>query len=120
MTKMTKRDWYGRLAKIVEDSNASDKGEALAFIAHQVELLDNRSSNTKPTKNQQANVGISESIKVALGNAGRAVTVTELLTDSTLSGFTNQKISSLLRQMVEKGEVIRTEEKKKAYCSLAE
>lgn len=118
--KMTKRDWYGRLASIVEASEASDKAEILAFVNHQIELLDNRASNSKPTKTQQENVAIYEKIRDVLSGADRALTVTELLTYPELSEFTNQKISALLRQMVKNGEVIRTEEKKKAYFSLAE
>ena len=45
------------------------------------------------------------------------MTVTEMLTDSRLTGYTNQKISSMLRFMTD---VVKTTDKKKSYFSLAE
>lgn len=126
--KMTKKDWYGVIKGIVEASDYENKAGAVEFIDHQIELLANRSNGSKPTKDQRANVEFRKNIAEALRSAGRAVTVTELmavmpavvLTAEGEIPVTNQKVSALLRQMKLNGEVVRTEDKKKAYFALAE
>ena len=121
MTKMTKRDWFEAIAKVVEGSEYARKDEALEFIAHEVELLQNRRSTGKLTATQKENVAIREKIKVALAEIGKPVTITELIKGvPAMAGYSNQKLSALLRQMKEAGEVVKTVEKKKAYFSLAE
>lgn len=126
--KMTKKDWYGVIKGIVEASDCENKVGAIEFIDHQMELLANRSNGSKPTKNQRVNVEFRKNIAEALRTAGKAVTVTELigimpnavLTSEGEIPVTNQKVSALLRQMKLAGEVVRTEEKKKAHFALAE
>ena len=121
MTKMTKRDWFEAIAKVVEGSEYAHKDEALEFIAHEVELLQNRRSASKLTATQKENVAIREQIKVALVEVGKPVTITELTKAvPTMAEYSNQKLSALLRQMKDAGEVVKTVEKKKAYFSLAE
>ena len=121
MTKMTKRDWFEAIAKVVEGSEYARKDEALEFIAHEIELLQNRRSTGKLTATQKENVAIREKIKVALAEIGKPVTITELIKGvPAMAGYSNQKLSALLRQMKDAGEVVKTVEKKKAYFSLAE
>jgi predicted transcriptional regulator len=49
------------------------------------------------------------------------MTVSEIMTHSMeLAALSNQKVASLVRQMVEAGVLVRTEEKRKAYFSLAQ
>lgn len=115
--KMTKREYFAILTDMVEVSEVANKADVLGFIAHEVELLDRKSAKSGQTKTQKENVAVKENIKAALAEFGKAVTVSEIMTKVDLS---NQKISALLRQMVKAGEVVRTEEKKKAYFALAE
>lgn len=119
--KMTKKDWFAVLANVVEASDMENKTEALAFIAHEVELLEKKSAKSGATKTQKENVGIMENIKTALGEVGKAVTISELQAASTtMAEYSNQKLSALLKKLVEGGEVVKTTEKKKSYFSLAE
>ena len=116
--KMTKRDWFAVLAQMVD---ASDYEEgAKAFISHEVELLERKSGKSTMTKTQKENIGIMTTIKEVLADLGKAVTISELMTDARLAGYSNQKLSALIRQLVKAGEVVRTEDKKKAYFSIAE
>jgi predicted transcriptional regulator len=49
----------------------------------------------------------------------RLYTVTEIIKEiPECAELTNQRVSALLRQLVDRGEVVRTEDKRKAYFSL--
>lgn len=120
-SKMTKKDWFATIRAMVEGSGNEKEDEILAFIDHEVELLEKKSSKSGQTKTQKENVEVVAKIENALREVGKAVTITELQTASEEMGaYSNQKLSALLKQMVSKGTVVRTEDKKKAYFSLAE
>lgn len=120
-SKMTKKDWFATIRAMVEGSGNEREDEILAFIDHEVELLEKKSSKSGQTKTQKENVEVVAKIENALREVGKAVTITELQTASEeMSAYSNQKLSALLKQMVSKGTVIRTEDKKKAYFSLVE
>ena len=115
--KMTKREYFAILKTMVEASNVANMADMVAFIDHEVELLDRKSSKSVQTKTQKENVAVKEEILSALADFAKPVTVSEIMVTVPLS---NQKISALLRQLVKEGKVVRTEEKKKAYFALAE
>ena len=120
-SKMTKKDWFATIRAMVEGSGNEREDEILAFIDHEVELLEKKSSKSGQTKTQKENVEVVAKIENALREVGKAVTITELQTASEEMGaYSNQKLSALLKQMVSKGTVVRTADKKKAYFSLAE
>lgn len=120
-SKMTKKDWFATIRAMVEGSGNEREDEILAFIDHEVELLEKKSSKSGQTKTQKENIEVIAKIENALREVGKAVTITELQTASEeMSAYSNQKLSALLKQMVSKGTVVRTEDKKKAYFSLAE
>lgn len=119
--KVTKREWFAVLAGIVETSEMENKEGALAFIAHEVELLDKKSAKSGETKTQKENVEVMNKIETALAEVGKAVTITELQgASASMAEYSNQKLSALLKKMVESGRVVKTTEKKKSYFSLAE
>lgn len=119
--KMTKKEWFAVLASVVEASEMENKTEALTFINHEVELLEKKSAKSGQTKTQKENIEVMEKIKSALGEVGKAVTITELQAASTeMTEYSNQKLSALLKKLIESGEVVKTTEKKKSYFSLAE
>ena len=119
--KMTKKEYFAVLAEVVANSDMENKNGALAFIAHEVELLEKKSAKSGQTKTQKENVEVMEKIKSALGEVGKAVTITELQAASAeMAEYSNQKLSALLKKLVESGEVVKTTEKKKSYFSLAE
>lgn len=110
---MTKREMFANIANLLADNE-----EVVAFCNHEVELMDNRKSSKRGlTATQKANVEIKAVIANVLTEAEAPLTVTELIADERLKGYTNQKISALLRQMPE---VVKTIEGKKAFFALAE
>lgn len=92
--------------------------EQVAFIHHEMELLEKKnSSDKKPTAQQVANGGIKASILEVM-KPNQLYTITEIVKNlSNYPDLTNQRVSALVRQMVEAGLVVRTEDKRRAYFS---
>ena len=118
--KMTKKDWFETIRAFLEESDFEPKEEALNFLSHEIELLNKKSSSGKKTKNQKENEEIKKLILVALELFGKPVTVTTMIKEnSEMNKLSPQKLSALLKQLVESEEVIRTVEKRVPYFSLA-
>ena len=126
--KMTKADRFTALADYLSANPtltfATPKGEITAkdmgeFVAHELELLSKKNSaDKKPTAQQTANAGIQTAIVDGM-EVNRLYTVTEIIKEiPECAELTNQRVSALLRQLVDRGEVVRTEDKRKAYFSL--
>ena len=115
-TKVTKRERFEQIKSLI-----SDNEELIAFIDHEIELLDKKNSRTgKPTKTQIENETIKNTIFNTLQIAGKPMTVTQLLATEELNGLSNQKVSALLTQLRDVNKVVRTVEKKVAYYSINE
>lgn len=113
--KITKKEMFTMIKAQVKDN-----AEMVAFIDHEIELLDKKASNKKATKTQEANVGIKSTILAVL-EGGKFMTVTEMQGASAeLGELSNQKVSALVRQLVESGEVVKTIDKKVSRFSLAD
>lgn len=108
--RVTKKEYFEILRGIVEGND-----ELVAFIDHEVELL-SKKSNVR-TKAQIENDVIVEDIYNYLAEIGRPVTVTELIAEAQLE-FTNQKVSALLKKLVDAGRVVKVTDKKKSYFSV--
>lgn len=116
--KVTKKDYFAGLKVIVEKSDAANKAELVAFIDREVELLTKRNSARvgKPTKKQLENEQHIETVYNTLVNLGVASTIADIQeADDDLAEFSGQKISALLKKLVDAERVVKTYEKKKAY-----
>lgn len=113
--KITKKEMFTMIKAQVKDN-----AEMVAFIDHEIELLDKKAFNKKATKTQEANIGIKSTILAVL-EGGKPMTVTEMQGASAeLGELSNQKVSALVRQLVEAGEVVKTIDKKVSRFSLAD
>ena len=91
----------------------------VAYLENELALLDKKAQNKKATKTQEQNVGIKATILKVLATIGSG-TVTDIQNgNEELSALSNQKVSALVRQLVESGEVVKTTDKKKSIFSLA-
>ncbi len=115
-TKMTKATAWGIVKGIVENSGHAQTAELVAKIDNELALLAKKNSvEKKPTAQQIANEGIMSAIVEGL-EPNRLYTVTEIIkTVPACADLTNQRVSALLRQLVEAKLVKRTEDKRKAY-----
>ena len=115
--KMTKKEMF---AQIMANYNLTE--EERAFVQHEIELLEKKSSKSGQTKTQKENEILMEQLVVALGEMEKAVTISEFQSLSTaeVATLSNQKISALLKKLVDSGKVVKTVEKKKSYFSVAQ
>ena len=115
MTKAQKFQILADLPAVKADPMLSE------FIAHEMELLAKKNTaDKKPTAQQEANAVIKQNVLTVLAD-GEKRTVSDLLkmVPDLPDTMTNQRMSAIVRQMVDAGEVIRTEDKRKAYFSKA-
>lgn len=110
--KVTKKDMFER---IMGETNSQ---EIINFCRHEIELLE-RKSNRSSSKTQVANDKIRTEIVESLRLIGKPVTITEMQElDENMAQYSNQKISGLLRALVDNKTVTKTIDKKKSYFSV--
>jgi len=111
--KITKAQKFAMLKAIPA---VAENAMLVEFIEHELELLAKKNSaEKKPTAQQTANEGIKTAILNGM-ESGKAYAVTEIIKSvPECADLTNQRVSALMRQMVESGAVVRTEDKRKAY-----
>ena len=113
--KKTKREFFGEIREIVKENT-----ELVAFIDHELELLDKKTS-AKSTKVNTEQVELMATIKTELEKIGRAVTITELQKESqVMAEYSNQKLSAMLKKLVDNKQVTKMIDKKKSYFMVAE
>lgn len=75
----------------------------------------------KPTARQTENVELVGELVDVLTECGKPVTVTEVMEASAKFGaMSNQRVSALLKKLVDSGLVVKTTEKRKSYFAMAE
>lgn len=119
--KMTKKEMFAMVAKVVENSEVANKAEMLEFLAHEVELLEKKNSKTGQTKTQKENEVLMAQLLEALAEFDKPITVSEFMKESSheVATLSNQKLSALLKKLVDSKKVVKSTEKKKSYFSLA-
>ena len=105
----TKREYFAELKNIV-----ADNADLVAFIDHEVELLDKK--NAAPKKATQKQVENESYKDVILANLTEPMTCSaiqkEILGDYDLK---NQRVSAILKQLVDDNSIVRTVVKRTAY-----
>ena len=117
MKKITKRERFESLLNMAEVQ--ADPG-MVEFINHELELLAKKnSSEKKPTAQQVANEAIKQAIVDGM-EPNHFYTITDIQKNvPACADLSNQKISALVRQLKDDGVVVKTEDKRKSYFSLA-
>ena len=125
--KKTKKEFYMEMVEIFQELG---KGEYVDFCNHQIELLDNKSTGSKGlTKIQKENEIIKNIVleELAKYQGENGITATELLKQSdvlsnyiTVEGknITNQKLSAMLKKLVDEKIVSRMIDKKISYFKI--
>ena len=116
--KKTKKEMFNFIK-----SKMSDYAEVVAFVDHELELLERKNSaERKPTVNQLDNAKIKKII-VDRMESGKGYTVTEIiktiLADTEWHDLTCSRCTAIVTQLTEAGMLVRNVEKRKAYYSKA-
>lgn len=113
--KKTKRDLFLEVREVVADNK-----ELVAFVDHELDLLDKK-ANKKSTKVNQEQIALMEKIVNALNEIGRDVTITELQKENTeMAEYSNQKLSAMLKKLVDNKQVTKIIDKNKSYFTTVE
>lgn len=111
--KKTNKEFFGEVVAI---GKAQGNAELVAWAEEKIKALENKAANRKPTKTQKENEGVKDEIVATLRNAKEPFTVTQILAKGNFpEGTSNQKVTALLRQLIEAGEVVKTTDKKKSF-----
>ena len=111
---MTKKEMFNLIATI----NA-DNAEIVEFCNHEIEILSRKRGSVNSKAKAEADARAEKGYK-ALAEMDKPVTVTELLaltSDEEVAGYTNQRVSALLRKLGDK--VVKEVAKGKSYFSIA-
>ena len=113
---MTKKEMFAEIRNIVADNE-----EMVAFIDHEIELLERKSSSPKkPTKTQVENDGFKAEIVAYLTEVDTPKTIKELQAEiPSISGLTNQRITHMLTDLVKTETLTKEYVKKTPYYSVA-
>lgn len=120
MTKMTKVEKFALVKAIVESAQTEHKEMLIEFIDHEVDLLNRKSSKGTQTKTQKENEVLLDRLEEALDEMTDFVTISEFqeFSNSDVARLSNQKLSALLRKLIDKGTVEKDTFKKKSFFAL--
>ena len=115
--KMTKKETINLLIDVLMgNKEVEDVQMFIDFLTHERELLERKSSNSGQTKTQKENEIFKEKIVETLKELNKFSTITEIQeSNAELADLSNQKISALLKQLVDTNVIEKVIEKKKAY-----
>lgn len=113
MAKKTARENYLAIKAVLTDENL------IKFVDHQIELLDAKNSSRTAKSNERAaeTAELGNAVYAAMED-NRVYTVTELqgiVPEIAFPAVTNQRATRVLAALAERGLVVRTEVKRKAY-----
>ena len=113
---MTKKEMFTLIATL----NAGNQA-IVDFCNHEIELLEKKKSNGNAKANEKMEYAV-ELVYNALTSVNKAVAVSELIAETTLDELANesgvvstQKVSALLKKLVDCGRVEKYTDKKKTY-----
>ena len=114
--KLTKRDHFNTLLAIPA---VSENPVLVDFTNHELELLSKKNStDKKPTAAQQANNALKEAI-IDLLVDGNPYTVSQIIKEvPECAGLSNQKVSAMMVQLINEGQVEKVIEKRVSYFKL--
>lgn len=111
--KKTLKNYY---EEIIEMATALDNKEIVDFCKDRIEKLDHKNGKKKMTKTQEENEVLKETLLLAITEEPQ--TITELQEITGLQDLSNQKVTALLRQLIEAEKIEREVIKRKAHFKL--
>ena len=96
-----------------------------AYLENELELLKKKSENKKATKNQEANVAIKTDMLEVMAHMSPS-TATEIMNavksvdTEKYATLTNQRVSALLKQLIEDNKVVKSVDKKVSKFALVD
>lgn len=110
--KKTIKEMFNEVITMAENSGADNATEIIAFANERIEKLEKKATATgekKLTVKQKENLGIGDTITAILADAEKAMTIKEILATGkiTVADISNQRMSAILKRLVDTGVVVR-------------
>lgn len=113
---MTKREI---ITAMLTEATIQANVDYVNYLQHELELLDRKNTSRKPTKEQVENARIKDVIMDTLAQFTEPVRIATIQEqNSELGELSNQRISALLKQLVDNSQVEKSIVKKIAYFSI--
>ena len=120
--KITKKEMFAQIIAMAQGEELTvTMGEIVAFAEHEIELLNKKagSKSKKETANDAENARLMGVIKNVLLNAEKPMTISEIMADNDeLGELSNQKVSALMKKLVDAKEVNKDVDKRKSVFSI--
>lgn len=121
--KLTKLQKVAIAIESISKVELENKAIILEYLEHEKELLNRPKSSGKKAEEKKAeNASLERALLETLAEIGKPVTVSEIMKLATneIALLSNQKITYLLRMLLEQAKVVKVVEKKVPRYSLAE
>ena len=117
---MTKYTYINALNEVIANQTISEQAREKLIALRDQQVKRNASDSGKPSKKQAENLDLAKELLNVMKRVGKPSTVSEYMKeDEKFSAMSNQKVATLVRQMVDEGKVERLEIKRKAYFKVA-
>ena len=121
MKKLTKMNKFEMVMEILVNGEFDNKDLLIEFVQHEMDLLAKKNSTgtvRKPSKTQLENEKYLAMIEeILLDKAPR--TISDIQAENEIfAEMTNQKMSALLKKLVDSQKVVKFVEKKKTYFQI--
>ena len=114
--KITKKDVINMM---LADENIKANETFVTFLEHELELLNKKAQKKGKSDEELAEVSKLKELIVSALKLIEKGTVSDIQkADSKLADLSNQRVTALLKSLVEDGVVVRTVEKRKAVFTL--
>lgn len=120
--KITKKEMFLQVIALAQGEEISvSLDEIMEFARHEIDLL-NKKANSKSKKekaNDAENVRLSDLILEVLLDSEKALTISEIMAKNDgLGALSNQKVSALMKKLVDGGQVVKSVNKGRSYFSV--
>ena len=106
--KMTKKEMFGLLLELLETAEVAERDELKNFVAHEIEMIENKAEKAKTYKRKKTADVLKEQIYTKL-DILEFRTIHDIVSDFNDADITAAKVSARLTSLVKEGIAIKEE-----------
>ena len=106
--KMTKKEMFGLLLGLLETAEVAEREELKNFVAHEIEMIENKAEKAKTYKRKKPADVLKEQIYTKL-DVLEFRTIHDIVSDFNDADITAAKVSARLTSLVKEGLAIKEE-----------
>ena len=106
--KMTKKEMFGLLLELLETAEVAERDELKNFVAHEIEMIENKAEKAKTYKRKKTADVLKEQIYTKL-DVLEFRTIHDIVSDFNDADITAAKVSARLTCLVKEGLAVKEE-----------